>query len=466
MVMKQSQWIIAAVVLAAMVFIVTFAMNYLGFTPTRKTPGSTREALEVTFFWKEAPFGGHGGIETEEKATGHQDFWFRNDNEKPVKVELKRTSCKCTAVELFLLPEQATERLLSDAVALFGVGSGGRTAALALHCLALPEMQKGALGPAELLRDKESVSVPAGAVGWVRMSWKAEKLGRQIQEAELWMDGKDVGKSARLETRVRFHEALRVNPTLALGLLRDEELVAGVTKHIVCWSSTRPSFRLEARAGLLRGKAASDPFVVGKPERLGPEEVLALQKANNDPDTGSQGSEGQVLCAYRIPVTLLAVSPDKTTPFDIGPFHRGVILSSPDVAAEPKHVTVTGRVRGAVEIGNDEEGGVLNFSSFPKTRGKRQSINLQSDVPGLTLEFDRQRTPRFLSATLGKPEKLDGSGQTWKLHAEVLPGQASGVFPRREDPAYEDSAVYLKAIAPGKPVRTVRIGVQGTANES
>jgi hypothetical protein len=466
MVMKQSQWTIAVLVLAAMVFLVTFVMNYLGFARFRPAQQATREAREVRFFWRGVPLVGTSGIETEVRAPGYQDFWFRNDHPEPVTLGLKRTNCKCTAVEVFLLDEEGQRRLVQDALALVGTGSLGLTPLLALQALAFQQIHLSATGPTELLREKDSMDVPAGAVGWVRMRWKGERVGRQTLAIELWMDSKENGKIAGLATRLRFHEPLRVRPTLALGLLREEDLTPGITRDIICWSSTRPSLRLEVSAARPRGNLASDPFSVGNPVALTSAELDKLEQDNNAEQGGGDLLEGQVLCAFRIPVTLHAVAPDGKTPFDIGPFRRRITLSSPDLSTEPRHVAVTGRVRGPIEIGNGEDGGEVNFSDFPRRKGRKEAIALQSDVPGMSLAFDRQRTPKFLSARVGKPEKIGDGRQAWKVDVEVLPGEASGVFPRREDPAYEDSAVYLEARVPGKPARSVRIGVRGTANES
>src|SRR5262245_17788261 len=123
--MKQSQWTIAVLVLAAMVFLVTFAMNYLGFTRDRPSKPTSREAREVRFFWRGMPLPSaipekdrllrrSDGIETEVKVPGFQDFWFRNDHPEPVTLGLKRTNCKCTAVEVFLLDEEGQKRLVQD----------------------------------------------------------------------------------------------------------------------------------------------------------------------------------------------------------------------------------------------------------------------------------------------------------------------------------------------------------------
>jgi hypothetical protein len=126
---------------------------------------------------------------------------------------------------------------------------------------------------------------------------------------------------------------------------------------------------------------------------------------------------------------------------------------------------VTGRVRGVVEIGNDDNASGVNFRTFPGRIGARERLTLQSDVPGLELRFDRKRTSEFLDAQLKGPVKASETRRVWTLQAEARKGIVRGPFPRRGDPNYEDSAIYLEVLVPGKPPRPIRIPAQGTANE-
>ena len=485
--MKQSQWALAAVVLAAMVFIVTFAMNYLGEGGKSSSPLVSRQPRrEINFFWRKIPEfdplappkPAQGDIskrmvesdmskrliEYEMHAPGHQDFWFRNDNAEAVVLGLQKKGCKCTNVELCYLPESEPRRVLADAVGLIGAAGCGAFPSpgaaprwlfpVVLQALAMPEVQKDVNGPHALMDRTDGVRIPGGAVGWVRLHWKGERIGVQALTADLWMDD-PAGFPTRLEADVRIEEPFHVLPALAMGLLHDDALVAGVASDIICWSSTRTSLRLEAKAAQPADYPSADPFRVGQPTRLNAEEMQNLDQQNG----------GRVLCAYRIPVTLQTAAANAKTPFDLGPFLRRVTVSIPDETGEPKVVTVTGRVRGDVDLSGDENG-EINFSIFPGRTGKSMPISLQTDVPGLTLTFDRKRTPEFLNATLGKPEKEGKGQQVWKMKAEVLPGKVTGTFPRRDDPLYDDSAIYLKVVIPGKAPRSMRIAVRGTANQS
>ncbi|MFM7149637.1 MAG: hypothetical protein ACKO23_07320, partial [Gemmataceae bacterium] len=191
-----------------------------------------------------------------------------------------------------------------------------------------------------------------------------------------------------------------------------------------------------------------------------------LESDINNPSSELMDTQGgPVLCGYRIPVTLLGVAPDKVTPFDIGPFYRRVLVSASNPGVESRSILIQGRVRGNIELGIEDEGGELNLRTFPRRFGKKEVLLIQSTLPEVSLEFDRERTPEFLTATVESSKEIKDRVRNWTLRVEAIPEKASGIFPRKDDPAYEDSAVYLKARIPGKPLRYIRIGIRGTATE-
>jgi hypothetical protein len=260
---------------------------------------------------------------------------------------------------------------------------------------------------------------------------------------------------------------------LDLGTFQQADLTAGVSAAIVVWSSTRAELKLHARS-VKEGDPSADPFEVGRPVRLSEEERAELERSHNPPPGAPPGRPelaGRVLCAYRIPLALRAVAKDGKTPFDLGPFRRWVQVEAFD-AGEPAQVTVVGQVRGPVTVTNGERGGVVVLGTFPRSKGKRATVTLESEVAGVMLEVDRERMKQagtdFLTADLGAPSK-GGPTRTWRMQVEVKPNSANGPFPRREDPAYRDSAIYLKVWREVNGGRTalppVRIPVYGTANE-
>lgn len=465
--MKQSQWLVAVFLLAGMVFVVTFAMNFLGGTPKQVShedgsPGPQRR--ELAFAYRVFPPVGTSRIEQEAKTTGHGDFWFQNPHDTPLKVGLVQGNCKCTKVWIYLMPEDGMNRLLSDATALLGVSPAGPLTAATLQIAALSALTKGAKGT-EILKGAEAVDIPAKGLGWVRLDYKGERAGQQQLEAVLWSDDKSNGMAMPLALAVGFHEPLRVNPRLSLGVLKDSDLVAGSTHYLYCWSPTRAHLKLEAKPATPRGEANSDPFEIGTPEQLSGValEALAREVPNIPTDTPEGTASNLIASGYRIPVTLRSVAKDGKTPFDIGQFRRRVVVSCPDVEMDAKSILVVGQVRGVVELGGGEENaGDLDFRIFSRNQGKRQTMRLTSEVPGVKLEIDPARTWEYLKPTL-TADKPIGTLQSWSLRVEVLPGKASGTFPRKDDPAYEDCAVYLKATVPDskQPPRTIRIAVQG-----
>jgi hypothetical protein len=462
--MKQSQWVFAAFVLAVLISVVTFAMNYLGGGRQQVVDPTIRPAREIVFASKVFP--PFGILEREEKTDGYIDYWFYNPNEEAVQVGVQHKNCSCASVKVYVLPEDRRAWLARSAVATLGTAQAGALRSLSLLSLAMNHVQKGVEGH-ELLEKTEKTPVPAGQVGWARLGWSGRE-GKQTLVAILWFDDPANGKNGILNLALYFHEPLRVRSTLAVGTLSDENLEKGVRKVIFVWSSTRDSLRIEASPALTRDSALSDPFVVGKPEPMSPAEVDKMAETNNEGASATPDTRGSVRCAYRIPILLRAMAADGKTPFDIGPFHRRVHVSSPDVNKdvnkEPKSVLVSGRVLGIIEIGTDEDAGGINFRDFPRNRDKVKSINLECRDRKVELAFDRQRTTSFLEAEV-EPVTPPPVGllQAWTLRAKILPFKADGEFPRSKNPLYEDSAIYLKVTSPGKPPRSVRIPVTGRA---
>jgi hypothetical protein len=191
-----------------------------------------------------------------------------------------------------------------------------------------------------------------------------------------------------------------------------------------------------------------------------PGEVRQLQKDNNS--DGNPATAGQVLCAYRIPITLNKESEDGT-PFALGSFYRNIVIGLDGEEGKTEQVVVRGWVRGAVSVLDDKEGSGVRLGLFPTATGTRTTLRLLTEEQNMKLAFDRERTPAFLSGSFeGEPQEVGKSRRQWTLQIEVLPGQVDGPFPRPEG-QFQDSAIYLKATQPGKKDRHIRIPVDGTA---
>jgi hypothetical protein len=445
---KPSQWIGAVVAVALVVFAITFFRNYTvdSDTPTGKTtpvptPGGPELEFAARVFPGPGPEGTPGAVPTEFGKRGMHAFWFENPNKEPVTVGLNRKTCKCTNVELFVLNEDWKKRRNELEKASTDDQIWSDLAA--------------AIPPVGLLDKENSGKVPAGAEGCVRLTWKAEQIGPRILGAELWQ-GNSEGPSQKLEVNVHVVNAISVDePQQTTGVLTQSELPRTVVFR--CYSATRNHFKVTVAPINSRWKPEEDPFAVELTE-LKAEELKELQEDKKDMPL-------KILCGYRVKVTLRPQAQDGKTPIEMGVFSRRFELRSSEEGVEPVQFLVFGTLQGPVTVGLPDDQGRIMFNAFRRDRGtKKDNIPLLSDVKGLKLEVDQTHTSAFLEAKLGPPQSFPDGRQEWKLSVRVLPGKANGNFPRQDDPAFRDSAVYVKIID-GEQTRSIRIPVQGEAQD-
>jgi hypothetical protein len=490
--MKPAQWTLALVVLVVMVFLVTFAMNYVS-GPTDpgsgKPTGDGKEKqaaslAQLTFPVRAYPDtkqpGAAASIDWEHRKPGHQDFWFVNDNPEAVRFGLDHKNCTCTGVQVLLLqdPQRYQKRkdevekaatAAAEAVRAVAAGTGlsplplvPAVPAPAEPAAKDPELAEMAAAAKKLSLEgpTDEVTVPPGGAGWVRVLWTGEKAGPQNLKATLWFGARGAGSTAVLLVNANFLPPLRIpeNELVAKEVRSPLPLASLPYKDsFLVWSSTRPSFELAAQVIKTDGRLASDPFTIGKPERLSAQECQALEK-----DLG-YADAGKVLCAYRVPLTIHKQSADGKTAIDLGPLRRQLefsIVGDPDV--EPVRPVFMATIQGDVQVGNGREIGRVDLGPFNRDVGsKKVDLVLSTTRPGVTLTIDRQRTSSFLTAHLSEPEEAPGGRRIWKLTVSVEPNKASGRFRREDDPTYQDSAVYVNTT--GVETRSIRIPVSGEA---
>src|SRR5262249_26772488 len=104
-------------------------------------------------------------VEAEYKRPGWHDFWFVNDSGEDVKFGLKGMNCKCSSVQLYLLPADARQPhgpLAANEAARAVLGGGGALGLLNAYGVAGPAQ---ALAKPTALEPGEETRVPAGATG-------------------------------------------------------------------------------------------------------------------------------------------------------------------------------------------------------------------------------------------------------------------------------------------------------------
>jgi hypothetical protein len=411
---------------------ITFVMVYLG-SSSRPTEKSPPRSVSLTFTHKTYPREGDEPLITEVNKEGHHDFWFANDSGQDVPVGLGHKGCTCTTVELSLAPE------------------GWKTQVA--EATAVPELPESE-AKTTTLDQKGSVVVPAGASGRVRLTWQRPNAGMLNTDADLWLSQKDGVAGVHLEVGVRIARPIEVKEEVSVGSFNIRDLETERKTWVSCWSATRPSFTVKVEPVHGRRGAESDPVEVGQPIPLSAADLRRIEESEKTP--------GRILSGYSIPVTLRAKAKDDT-PIEWGQFHRYINLSSDDEGIEPVQVKVTGVVHGDVMVGGDKDSGVINLGPFSRSRGAHGEIVLQTDVQGLELKLDLSRVPEYLKARLGEPETSPSGHRVWVLEVEALPDKARGEFPRTDDPAYRDSAIYVTTEE--KLPRSIRVPVIGAANE-
>lgn len=460
--MKPAQWL-AVLILALMVGGITFVTVYLGNNrPNVEAAAPTPASL--TFVSKRVPNDWEKVPTTEMEQSGHADFWFRNDSGQDIPVGLLSKGCTCTEVHLTIAPESWLPHLLDEAagqvlhsaatlspVGLDGVGSLAEAYARANGSTPLSEGE----AKTSQLTTENTTMVPAGAFGWVRLTWLRKTPGPLRTNAELWMSQKSGAVNALLEVNVMITRPVEVDPEMKLGSFTLRDLEKEPKKWLLCWSLTRPSFHLKVEAGHDGRKAESDPIEVGAPIALTNKELQQI--AARDKTTALLS----VQSGYRIPVKVRNHAKDGT-PIEWGHIRRYITLTSEEGIA-PTEVKVTGEIQGDVKVGSGQEGSTINLGPFFSSRGTHGEIELQTDVSGLQLKLDPSRIPSYLQVKFpDKPEETAGGHRIWVLEVTVPPNKALGEFPRVQDPVYADSAIYVKTVE--KPERIIRIPVAGTAN--
>jgi hypothetical protein len=298
---------------------------------------------------------------------------------------------------------------------------------------------------------RADATVPPHRAGWVRMKWTGEKPGAQLLTVRLWMGHPGSGLEVQLERKSNFLEPIMLVETeKKVGSLKPGDLPKQLSFYVL--SPTRQSFHL-TKVQAVRPPtlpAESDAFEVGEPVALTADQCWALTREVN---------KWIVLSAYRIPVTLRKVAPDGMTPFDVGRFRRRIEITT-DASDKTLLMTFSGSIPSDLQISGVDEAGGVGFGTFRRASQPERQIILRTAKPDLKLELDKKRIPEYVEATLEKDESTDGGTHTWYLRLKIA-SNVYGSFPRDDDPAYQDSAVYLRAT--GATTQLLRLEIRGDA---
>jgi hypothetical protein len=433
------QTVILIGVVVVLVFVVTYASTILGTPEGPIKSGQTPPAPDVQLAFASpttvpVPSPDKGGdpppTPWEWQAPGHQDFWFRNDRADPVQVALNGVGCAaCTKVELCVLPETWKDLKPED------LDARAQDPSLSWQVLDA--------------NDTKGLTVPAHAAGGVRLNWekKERAFGPQTLSADLGTEcRKTTGHTIKLQVGLAWVDPVMIGAEDKLkeppkegkeGEVAIGTLLAGEAKtvNLLCWSLTRPAFKLQA-------EKPEDPCVTcDTPEKLSADECKKVGEAIPSP----------ILCAYRVRVTVRERTADGKQ-LDLGRFRRYVKFTS-DAVAEKGSATITGVVQGDIMVGTEKERDLLLLGSFERSVGTTKEIPLTTERAGLALEIESK--PEFLTAELREEQGIGALGKTWTLSVTVPPDTTlSGPVPPHS---------YLVLRTKGDKPRRINIPVIGNA---
>jgi hypothetical protein len=410
---------------------------------------------------------------------GHQDFWFRNTHPNALDVGLLNKSCDaCTGVSIAVLSpdtmsspadwKQFQTWAVSTRAALIGLGTQGPLVELLpatrdirdMHEQYLEKLHWHPLERADLRYGMPSVTVPAGALGVVRVAWEAKKevyTDNYHLSIELWSQtaGSSEPRSngPSLSIPLKFVRALRLEPEETNKYVGDvwNGRQATYPQDFKVWSSTINDFRLEAKS--------DSPCVVSTVRPLTREEILALERAKN----------AAVWCAYAVHVTVY--DEREGHQLDLGPFahHLHLIATTrggeklsggnlPDIilkgAVRNDMLTVTSP---APTSGQEPINGRIDLGSYPAGRTKTVDVTIETKDPQMKVKLDKLDPPELTKYLQVKgPQKTTNGGPapTWDLPVTVLADAPSGGLP-------EGSAILLILDAPGRSPRGIRVPIKG-----
>ena len=135
-------------------------------------------------------------------------------------------------------------------------------------------------------------------------------------------------------------------------------------------------------------------------------------------------NNGAVLSGYRVPITLLKVSPDGKTPFDLGLFRQRIELKMDD--DNKVQVVVKGSIEGDLKVVGADAAKPVHFPSFDRTTAASQPVVVESEADVASLKLDKNRTPAFLDVDFPAGPEKNGDRKIWKLTSKMDARQRRG----------------------------------------
>jgi hypothetical protein len=273
----------------------------------------------------------------------------------------------------------------------------------------------------------------------LRLGWDAKevKAMRLVAEVQHQLDGPPEMTGFEVPV-VIVPPVLESNNSASVGELHYGEQHDAI---LAFWSATRPEFKLSVE------DPTNDPCVVITPPRpLDAEEKAALPYELRS--RGLITTQTRPRAAYAVKVTVHEHRNGRQ--LELGPIVRRLAVKTD--AGVDLNITLTGVVRGGIQVGDANNRDRIDLGSFRANRPCEKTVLITSTESGIRLKV-ADKAPAALQVALEEMPSGAGARQ-WKLLVGVPADALAGVLP-------PDSAVYLETLS-DQP-RRIRIPVSGNA---
>lgn len=444
--MKLTQFFMLIAVVVAIVGGAAFMLQWINVGPAKPVENTANpepppsDVKEVTYFVPgdtdadgRPLYSVYLPDEVEVNKPGRCDFAFENKTDTPLEMGLYLKGCTCQTVEAMILTPEQLKKIptwpppdLKNRV--------GADAFL------------GAKAPWKHLEDNNTLQVPVGAKGFVRLGWSTKKQEPVRLKAAVWTrpPGVEAKDLVILQVEVNIVSGVQVYP-VSLTL---KPVDVGETQSTTCWvwSATRESFKLKPSL------EHPNPSIRFSMRPLTPEERADFK----DKDKADRAVESRTTVRSGYEVTVEIHNDRSGPPMDLGPFDNKIHFDceEPGVGATAE---LAGAVRNIIRVVSTIPGepprDFLMLARFRADEGITREFALEADDSNLGLKIDSW-APAYLKVSIEKDSNKEGEPSHWVVKVTVPPNVESGRMPRGS------SVVFLTN---EKAPRRIRIPVLGIA---
>ncbi len=364
-------------------------------------------------------------LENEPGEEGHYFFAFRNLAGADAELGFQQSACDCTSGDVGFLPADQWRAIDAE---------------LARTPWATPAFASEPAWHKVGRENTTPVKIPADGHGLLRVSWKGRKEPGASLRIQLRFWVKAPGYTEQIES---FYVPAKTVPPLmfiptnqSVGVLSSGETTVA---EFHCWAPRRD------QPAVTFGPREPDPLFRAEARPLSADECAALQAKLRENKILTR-----VRAAFLVRATLYEQQGDRL--MDQGPFKRTVPIYLDEQLLEGLLPTITGTVRGDVEVGGSEDAGKIQLKTFPAAEDKTLVAPLYGN-PKAVIELV-SHSPEILKVTLQRnPKESTPLRGRWDLRVTVPANSWRGPMP--------DTAGVMLRVAGTS--RLIRIPVLGTA---